>query len=128
MHHVHVNESNPSPSTISTDVRGAVTVLRQVGEIDLANSDTLRVRCVELLDSGVDALVLDFSDVTFFASSGIAALAHVREYSTERGGLPVHVVAGRSVRRSLELTAMDRLLPMHDTVEEAVAAAEAAKR
>lgn len=125
---MHVTESNSSPAAISTDVRGTVTVLRQVGDIDLANSDTLRVRCVELLDSGVDALVLDFSEVTFFASSGIAVLAHVREYSAERGGLPVHVVAGRSVRRSLELTAMDRLLPMHDTVEDAVRAAEAATR
>ncbi|HEX6344268.1 STAS domain-containing protein [Umezawaea sp.] len=111
--------SNDAARTISAD---GTTVLRVAGEIDMSNSDSLRKQFVEALDGGARKLVLDLSEVTFFASSGIAALAHAREYGKQSGDKPVHVVASRSVRRSLEATAMDRLLPLHATLDEALAA------
>jgi len=78
----------------------APTVLRVEGEIDMSNSEELRRQFVEALDGGARTVVLDLSEVTFFASSGIAALAHAREYGKLSGDRPVHVVASRSVRRS----------------------------
>ena len=54
-----------------------------------------------------------------------AALGHVRTHNADLGGRPVHVVASRQVRRSLELVAMDKLLPLHDTLEDALATAAA---
>ncbi|MET1071014.1 MAG: STAS domain-containing protein [Umezawaea sp.] len=111
--------TSPDGSTKSTS-RDVPTVLRMTGEIDMSNSDALREQVVEALDEGTPALVLDMSEVTFFASSGIAALAHAREYGKQLGGRPVHVVASRSVRRSLEATAMDQLLPLHPTLEDAL--------
>jgi anti-sigma B factor antagonist len=112
--------SNDAASTTADD---GTTILRVAGEIDMSNSDKLRKQFMEALDTGTKSLVLDLSEVTFFASSGIAALAHAREYGKQSGDRPVHVVASRSVRRSLEATAMDRLLPLHATLDEALAAA-----
>jgi anti-sigma B factor antagonist len=109
-------------NVVHSTVNNGTAVLRVEGEIDMSNSESLREQIVGALDNGTRALVLDLSGVTFFASSGIAALAHAREYAKRSGSLPVHVVASRSVRRSLEATAMDRLLPLHETVDEALAA------
>ncbi|MBM7815098.1 STAS domain-containing protein [Saccharothrix algeriensis] len=115
---------SPQPE-LTSDTHGDTTVVRVVGEIDMSNSDELRERCADLLDSGVAALVLDLSEVTFFASSGIAALGHVRVHNASLGRRPVHVVASRSVRRSLEVTAMDGLLPLHESLDEALRAVRA---
>ncbi|MFJ6676527.1 STAS domain-containing protein [Actinosynnema sp. NPDC091369] len=112
----------PTPELV-VDRHGNATIVRVVGDIDMANSDDLRGRCLELLDDGVDALVVDLSEVPFFASSGIAALGHIREHNASLGRPPVHVVASRAVRRSLTATAMDTLLPLHETLDQALAAA-----
>ncbi|MEU4745243.1 STAS domain-containing protein [Actinosynnema sp. NPDC023658] len=115
--------SADSPATgLSTEEHGTTVVVRVTGEIDMSNSDALLDRCVEVLDAEAGALVIDLSGVTFFASSGIAALGHVRSHNASLGGRPVHVVVGRPVRRALELVAMDKLLPLHDTREDALAA------
>lgn len=114
---------SPTPG-LTTEPHGKAVVVRVTGDIDMSNSDTLRERCLELLDAGTTALVLDFSGVSFFASSGIAALGHIRTHNAELGGRPVHVVASRQVRRSLELVALDKLLPLHDVLEDALAAVE----
>ncbi|MEU4769454.1 STAS domain-containing protein [Actinosynnema sp. NPDC023794] len=111
---------SPTPE-LTTDSHGDAMIVRVVGDIDMANSDDLRDRCLELLDSGAGALVIDLSGVTFFASSGIAALGHIRAHNTSLQRGPVHVVASRAVRRSLTATAMDKLLPLHETLEQALA-------
>ncbi|XVS66445.1 STAS domain-containing protein [Actinosynnema sp. CA-299493] len=120
-----VNAADSPTPELTTESHGDATIVRVVGDIDMVNSDDLRDRCVELLDSGVDALVIDLSEVPFFASSGIAALGQIRAHNASLSPRPVHVVAGRAVRRSLTATAMDKLLPLHETLEDALAAAQA---
>ncbi|MDQ2585045.1 anti-anti-sigma factor [Saccharothrix yanglingensis] len=117
-----VSEANTRFSAGDGGTDGGVVVLRLTGEIDMSNSDELRDRAVEALDTASGALVLDLSGVTFFASSGLAALAQLRRHGAE-SGRRVHVVASRNVRRTLELTSMSTLLPLHDGVEDAVRAA-----
>ncbi len=119
---VPVTSPDDAETQMSSETRDGATVLAVAGDVDMSNSDALRTRASEILRSGADALVLDLSGVTFFASSGIAALAQMREESAALGGRPVHVVASRSVRLSLRSTAMDRLLPLHSTVDEALEA------
>ncbi|MFE9751674.1 STAS domain-containing protein [Saccharothrix saharensis] len=119
-----MTEAHPPTPRPSTVTDGDVAIVRIGGEVDMSNSDDLRGSCVDALDGGAGVLVVDLSEVTFFASSGIAALSHLREHNSSHRRRPVHVVASRSVRRSLEATAMDKLLPLHETVEEALTAAK----
>ncbi|MEU5695918.1 STAS domain-containing protein [Actinosynnema sp. NPDC020468] len=116
--------TQPNTPGLTAEHVDGIAVLVVVGEIDMSNSDDLRTAAVDLLDSST-GLVLDLSGVTFFASSGIAALARLREHRASTDGPPVHLVSGSSVRRSLEVTAMDKLLPLHDTREQAVKAVRA---
>ncbi|ACU37075.1 STAS domain-containing protein [Actinosynnema pretiosum subsp. pretiosum] len=112
--------TSPETHAITGEVVDGVAVVRASGEIDMANSDDLRVIATDLVDGGAQALVVDLSEVTFFASSGIAALAYLRD-RVGRG--LVRAVPSRSVRRSLEATAVDKLIPLHENLEEALTAA-----
>ncbi|MEU7524447.1 STAS domain-containing protein [Saccharothrix sp. NPDC042600] len=120
---VGMSSANGPLAAIDPAVVDGVAVLRVTGEIDLSNSDVLRDTAVRLLDSDVGSLVLDLTRLTFFASAGIGALVHVHEHNAHGSGGPIHVAATGPVRRALELTAMDALFTLHDSCEQALAAA-----
>jgi carboxylate-amine ligase len=89
----------------------AVVEVKMGAEVDMSNSDELERRCAEALDGGAEEVVVDLSEVAFFGSSGITALARIRAHGLERG-VPISVVASATVARTLRATAMDNLLPL----------------
>jgi anti-anti-sigma factor len=92
------------------------------GEIDIMTGPQLREPLHDLIGRGVLHHVIDLSDVTFIDSTGLGILVGERRRLRERGG-SVRVVCGPGIaRRVLHLTAVDRLIDIHDTVEAAVAA------
>jgi anti-anti-sigma factor len=95
------------------------------GSIDLLTAQALRL-CV---DDHVDAdggLVLDLSQVDFFAASGLTVLADT-DTRASRDNLAWALVANtRAVLRPLEVLGLRYTLPTYDTVPEAVAAIRAA--
>jgi carboxylate-amine ligase len=90
--------------------RGVVEV-KMAADVDLSTSDGLERRCAEAVDAGAQEIVLDLSDVVFFGSSGITALARIRALGLDRA-VPISVVASSTVARMLHATAMDTLLPL----------------
>lgn len=116
-------EPGKRSGSVVTDAVDEIVVLQVSGDVDLRTSDALRDHGIRLLDGDASALVLDFSDVPFFASSGIAALAHFHHHNGAGRRIPIHLVANRHVRRTLQRTAMDTLVPLHETRTQAVAAA-----
>ncbi|CAL9466460.1 hypothetical protein SUDANB95_02729 [Actinosynnema sp. ALI-1.44] len=121
-----MSPSEDRSDSVVTDAVDEVVVLQVSGDVDLRTSDALRDHGIRLLDGEAGALVLDLSDVPFFASSGIAALAHFHQHNASGRRIPIHLVANRHVRRTLQRTAMDTLVPLHDTRTQAVDAARKA--
>lgn len=71
-------------------------------------------------------VVLDLAAVDFLDSSGLGAIVAVRKYLPR--GANLHLANLRpAVARVMALTRMDRVLPIHDSVEAACAAAQAAR-
>lgn len=103
-----------------------VTVLALDGELDLVTAPLLRQHVVAEVAAGHHRLVLDLTGLTFIDSAGlgqvVAALKRARSHD---GGLEV-VVPEPRVRRVFELCDLDRVLPLHHTVDAAVAALERA--
>src|SRR5581483_2933889 len=67
--------------------------------------------------SGVSAVVVDLSGVSFFSSTGIAALAHAHSRALEQNlSLRVVVPTGSATYRPLELTGMTELLAIYPTM------------
>lgn len=91
------------------DAHGALLSIE--GEVDTLTADDLERGIEQLLAAPSDLLVVDLTDVTFLASSGLAVLIRAAHKAGERR-LRL-VAAGRAVRRPLEITGSDQLFDLY---------------
>lgn len=104
--------------TTRTEDRGRTTVLFVAGEIDMITTPEFQQALVHALAERRDALAVDLSEVGFFASAGLSTL--VSAYEMADSGVPIHVVASEMAVHPLRITALDRRMPLHDSVEDVV--------
>ncbi|MGM1062320.1 STAS domain-containing protein [Saccharothrix sp. Mg75] len=110
----------------TTTVRGddGVVVLVARGEVDIATVTALRRPLMELVGCAAEGgtVVADLAGVEFFSSPGIEALltAHQR---LRDAGATLRVVTAPLVRRTLVTVGLHRELSLHDTLDDALAAA-----
>lgn len=91
-------------------------------EIDVTNADEVHERLVTALTSGAGAVVADLTPTFFCDSSGVHAIMRAHERAAARNvGLRLAVPPGGSVRRVLQLTGADRIMPVYASVQEAIA-------
>jgi anti-anti-sigma factor len=96
---------------------GCVVVL--TGEHDLSSVDELR-RAFEQASSG--SLMVDLSDTAFIDSAVLGALIASHREATDQGrpwALIVGNGSGAAVRRILELTGLDAVMPVYSSREDA---------
>jgi anti-anti-sigma factor len=100
---------------------GGVTVIRVNGEIDMTSAPEVH-RSIEEATTQGGRLVLDFDEVAFLASAGLSVLVELARSAPERGVSWGVVATGRPVLRPLEAVGLLSIIPLHPTVEDAVAA------
>jgi anti-anti-sigma factor len=101
-----------------------VPVVWVAGELDLATREEVAPRLTALA-STEGAVIFDLRQCTFIDSSVLALLAHLHQtLSRKDGGAPglALVVDNAQVGRILELSGLDRVLPIVSHPDEAVAA------
>lgn len=99
---------------------GSWTVLAVGGEIDQFTAPKLRDALLAQIGDGAANLVIDLSEVGFMDSSGLGVLVGALRRVNEGGGRIVLAGTQRPVERVLEITGLNRLFPMHPTVDDAV--------
>jgi anti-sigma B factor antagonist len=100
-------------------VEGAV-VVHLGGELDLYNADELRTVLDEAIAGSATRVVVDMAEVEFVDSTALGVLIEART-RLGRDGL---LLAAPQIetRRTLQVSGLDRQLPVHDSVESALAA------
>jgi anti-anti-sigma factor len=98
--------------------RNGAVVLRLGGELDLYNAEEIRNALVGLIAEEPRCLVIDLADVEFADSTflGVLVEAHSRLGDSLRLAAPQ-----LETRRALQVSGLDRHLPVHDTVDDAIA-------
>ena len=97
-------------------------VARIEGEVDMSNAPAIANRLRELLTNQSLALVVDLSPTTYLDSSGIALLfALADELRRRQQQLLLVVPKASQLVRAITITGLDRAVPMHGTVEAALA-------
>ena len=100
-------------------------VLAASGEIDVAAAPDLRARLTELIESGSTRIVLDLDDVDFIDSTGLGVLVGaIRRARAAEGDLRL-VCTNSRLLKVLDVTGLDDVFPVRDSVEEAVRGGEA---
>jgi anti-anti-sigma factor len=113
------NGATTAAGSLATRVyrRGGAEVLAVSGEVDHATVSEFRAEIDRCLKEAPPVLVLDLSGVSFFGSVGLAALLRAQDSATT----VVKVVASnRAVRRPIEATALNQVLSVFPSVDEAV--------
>jgi anti-sigma B factor antagonist len=100
-----------------------LTVITVAGEVDMYTAAELRAVLVDADADGRYRLVLDLTEVRFCDSTGLGVLvAGLRRARTGGGSLRL-VDPTDSVLKVLRITGLDRVFPIHDSIDQARAAA-----
>lgn len=92
------------------------------GEIDAHTSPQLRACIHEVLaEAGVEHLVIDLSGAAFLDSSALGVLVGASKQMRSREGRLDVVLPSAPLRRIFEITALDRVLALHETRASALA-------
>ncbi|HEX2231895.1 MAG TPA: STAS domain-containing protein [Thermoleophilaceae bacterium] len=107
---------------MKVEQRGEVVVARVTGELDLASAPRAGEEIEAAVPPSARGLVVDFSELDFIDSSGIAMLFTLaRRLGGRRQELRVVTSPGEPVSRVLDLVEFGRAAPLHADLDSAVA-------
>lgn len=95
-----------------------VKVVQPSGILDGTKVGQFRQEIANLVDSGVDMVLVDFQDVTFMDSSGLGALVLALKTVRAAGGKLFICSVNEQIKMLFELTSMDRVFEIFANREE----------
>lgn len=106
---------------VQSRVQGAWTVVEVKGEVDLYTAPKLREEILSRVESGDRKIVVDLGDVGFLDSTGLGVLVGALKRLKEQDGTLALVCPQGAVLRVLQITGLDRVFPIHESVDQALA-------
>jgi anti-sigma B factor antagonist len=107
------------PPVRGIEHRDGAAIVRLGGELDLYNAEEVRAALVEEIAGGQTRIVIDMAEVEFVDSTALGVLIEVRS-RLGRDGLAL-AAPQHETRRTLQVSGLDRHLPVHDSVDDALA-------
>lgn len=101
---------------MTTTEKRAPFVQRIDDELIFSNRQALKQRVLDLLDQGERKFVLDFSGCGYIDSSGCGVLVSISKEVRKRGGELVIAGLNDDLRILFELTKMDAMFSLADSV------------
>lgn len=95
-----------------------VKVVQPSGILDGTKAGQFRQEISNLVDSGVDIVLIDFQDVTFMDSSGLGALVLALKTIRAAGSKLYICSVNEQIKMLFELTSMDRVFEIFPNREE----------
>lgn len=104
---------------IETRNLGRGRLVRVSGEIDLSNARDVMDAIAAAVPHDASLVVVDLSDTTYLDSSGIAMIFRLAErLGHRRQELRLVVPAAGPIRAVIELTNVERVVPVVETIDE----------
>jgi anti-sigma B factor antagonist len=98
----------------------SIYILDIKGEIDLYNYGNLKEVINKMKEKGIQNYILNFEEVNYIDSSGIGTILSIYTAMTdEKKNFWIANLHG-SVKRVIELTKLDKFLPIATSIEEAI--------
>ena len=106
---------------LGVDAVGDARVVRLGGELDLYNAAQVRSALVDASAQAPERIVVDLGEVEFIDSTALGVLIETRTKLKNRDGFLL-AAPGLETRRALQISGLDKLFTVHDTVPEALVA------
>ena len=113
-------DMNQKPFDATEEVVRNASVITILGELDIATSPKVRELLSEAARDGDRPLVIDLTGCDFVDSTGLATLLHGAKPAQNGESNVALVCTGGEVRKLLELTAIDRTIPVYETLDSAI--------
>ncbi len=94
-------------------------IIELEGEVDVYTAPQLKQQMISLLESGANELVVDLTKVDYLDSTALGVLIGGLKRMRERDGNMVLVCPSPRIRRVFEITGLDKIFDMYNTIEEA---------
>jgi anti-sigma B factor antagonist len=108
------------PPVRAIEERDGSVILRLAGELDLYNADDVRIALQQAVASDPQKIVVDMSDVEFVDSTALGVLIEAR---SKLGRSDLLLASPQlETRRTLQVSGLDRHLPVHESVDDALGA------
>lgn len=112
-----------TPTDLAVERRAGAIVVHLGGEVDMTNSSYVRDELVRAIPNDALGLVLDLGNCRYLDSAAIEVVFDIaRRLDRRRQTLLVALPPQSPLRRVLELTDVGAVAPLHDSLDEAVAA------
>ena len=109
------NSVPPDLFEVQVELRPTALYLRLVGEFDIAAMQEFEEAVGQIELQGSEQVVIDLRRLNFIDSTGLAAIVEVWRHSSE-DGVNVAVLQGpEQIRRTFEISGLDRVLPCEDS-------------
>lgn len=104
----------------ATQYDGGV-VLKVAGRMDAVQATAFEEECKTWVDRGTGTLIVDLSELAYISSLGLRSFVLVGKLQQEKGGkLRLCGLTGL-VKQVFEITRLNSVFPIHDTVDAALA-------
>ena len=106
---------------LGVEAVGTARVVRLGGELDLYNAAQVRSALDDACADDPERIVVDLGEVEFIDSTALGVLIETRTRLKNRDGFLL-AAPGLETRRALQISGLDKLFTVHDTVPEALVA------
>ena len=108
---------------IAVELRGAAVTARLSGDVDMTNAGLVGDELRNCISNDAASLVIDLSGARYLDSAAIAVLFDLaRRLARRRQALRLVVPPRSPLRRLFDITEIQEVASMHESVEEALAA------
>ena len=110
--------------SLETRQQGDYTIVEVGGEVDVYTAPRLRECLAELADEERYHVVVDMENVEFLDSTALGVLVGgLKRVSAHDGSLGL-VCTSERLLKIFQITGLTKVFPIHDSIEDAVAASE----
>jgi len=100
--------------------KDSATILEIYGEVDLYSSPEVRKVLLQLVNDETAVIIVNLNNVTYIDSSGVATLVEgLQEMGKYSGKLKLTNLRD-AVRHVFELSSLDKVFEIHNTLEDAM--------
>lgn len=107
---------------LAIEPSGDRAVVQATGSLNLLTAVKLKQSLTRLVEEGIRRLVVDLGDVPFIDTSGLGALISGLKAARLAGGDLRLARADARARQLLNITSLDRVLTVHESVDDALEA------
>ena len=101
------------------------TVVLLGGRIDSTAAVEFEEKLIEIIDKGINSMVVDFQKIQFISSAGLRVLLLAAKKVKPYGGKVILCNMSKDVREVFDISGFSSIFQIHETVKDAISAIKA---